>query len=277
MSSGRYFSKFQAITYKGQIAKNILNRVKISDESLNNSTSFYNYSIPQGKRADALSNDYYKDPDFSWLIYLTNGITDPYHDYYMSEENFNAFITKKYGSIQAASNTIHSWVLSWGVDENELSPVQYEALPGHLKRYWVGVTNNVYLPPHKYVRDRSNLVLRTNRSVVMQVQNPNDFNLGMDYLGQDADGNEFSGVVTSKNGNIVSLDHVIGPVSGESYVRLEGTLVDVANIKPSEIGYWIPISNYEFENSINEARRDIKLVNHALTFQVEKDLKRLLK
>jgi hypothetical protein len=273
---GKYFSKFPSVSYNGQLAKNILCRPKILYDRSNSPNVFYDYTLPEEQRADVVANDYYDDPDYAWLIYLANGVVDPYHDYFLSETDFNLFIAKKYGSINTAQNTIHSWVLSWAVDKRELTPAAYAALPGAHKKYWRGVVNDMYSEPTKYVRTRDTHSLATNRSAFISVETPADFTVGAFFTALDEDGDEYAAQVESISGTTVGIKHIMGSISGDEYVQPADTLVEVVNIDPAESGYWVPLTYYDFEVATNALKRNISMVNKQVAFQVEKDLKKVI-
>jgi hypothetical protein len=273
---GKYFSKFPSVSYNGQLAKNILCRPKILYDRSNSPNVFYDYTLPEEQRADVVANDYYDDPDYAWLIYLANGVVDPYHDYFLSETDFNLFIAKKYGSINTAQNTIHSWVLSWAVDKRELTPAAYAALPGAHKKYWRAVVNDMYSEPTKYVRARDAHSLATNRSAFISVETPADFTVGAFFTALDEDGDEYAAQVESISGTTVGIKHIMGSISGDEYVQPADTLVEVVNIDPAESGYWVPLTYYDFEVATNALKRNISMVNKQVAFQVEKDLKKVI-
>jgi hypothetical protein len=102
----QYFSAFPYINYSGINAKNITLRANISNSFKQISTNFYNYTIKDGETADALAFDYYGDPNYIWAIYLANNIIDPYYEWPLSSIEFDNFIINKYGSTEAARNTI---------------------------------------------------------------------------------------------------------------------------------------------------------------------------
>ncbi len=272
---GKFFSKFPSIDYNGQVAKNLLVRPKISDKVSKSGSSYYNYLLPEESRADIVSFDYYGNPDYAWLIYLANNVVDPYHDLYISETDFNLYIIKKYGSLQYANQTIHSWVLNWGVDDRRLSPVQYEALPGNHKKYWSPEVKSAFSSPSSYVRMRAETMLGTNRIAILIIEG-HTLNVGDEYEGETDEEQPFIGVVKAISGDTVSLHHVVGPIEGDAYSLLPDYLVDVSNIPADEFTYWTPLTVYDMEAAANAAKRNIQLINKQIAFQVEKDLKKVL-
>lgn len=273
---GKYFSKFPAIDYNGHIAKNIMARAKIISKAKSSGITFYDYSVPEEMRADVVSTEYYDNPDYAWLIYLANDILDPYHDYYLSDNSFKLNLISKYGSLNYAYNTIHSWVLSWSEDQRELTPVQYEALPGNLKKFWNGILQNAYSPPYKYVRKREATSIDTNRLVIIPVQDPSIYKVGAEYEGKDLLDNDFFGIVKSVGKDRITLVHVVGTVSGNSYVGIPNSIVDISNIPGSESGYWIPMSVFDYEATINAENKMISIIDKQMAYKMEKDLKKVL-
>lgn len=273
---GKYFSKFPALDYNGSIAKNLLARTKITKAAKDGRTTFYNYTLPDGKRADIVSSEYYGNPDYSWLIYLANNIIDPYQQYLVSDNDFNLYIIKKYGSLQAAYNEIHTWVQGWAEDNRELNPGQYATLPGSHKKYWSGQVTNAYSQPHKYVRSRSEATVATNRVAIVQDSNSRNYKPGDEYSGFDVNNVEYLAIVDRIVDDKVILKHVVGSIVGSEYTKLQNEVFSVANIPATEQGYWLPLSVYDYEVAINQARRTISLIDKSAAFQVEKDLKRVL-
>lgn len=273
---GKYFSKFPAITYDGHIAKNLLRRAKI-DKSLNSSPhTYYNYEVPEETRADVISSDYYGNPDYSWLIYLANGIVDPYHDYFMSETDFNLYIAKKYGSIQRAMNSVHCWALSWGTDTREISPVEYEALPGSHKKYWTAKVATAYSQPSSYVRSRDENVVSTNRMAIVTVSNPENYEVGTVFVGTDVSENEYRAIIDKVGTDSLTLKHILGSIESDDYVLPDDCLYHIANIPADEADYWFPLTKYDYEAAVNAGKRHIQLVNKQLSYQAEKELKKVL-
>ena len=76
----RYFEKFPIITYANTQVVDISRRTAIVTDVFKSAFNYYQYSIANSERPDNISDRYYNDPYMSWLIYLSNSITDPYYD-----------------------------------------------------------------------------------------------------------------------------------------------------------------------------------------------------
>jgi hypothetical protein len=106
MTVNRYFDKYPLINYANNLVIDITKRVTLVDKVTKNPYIFYPYDISNSEREDQLSARYYGDPYKSWILYLSNNITDPYYEWYLSDEEFNEFIISKYGSIENSMQKI---------------------------------------------------------------------------------------------------------------------------------------------------------------------------
>lgn len=138
----RYFENFQLVQYNNAVAINISQRAAILNKLFGDNYSFYPYQVKNGMRAEQVAEKYYGDPDFVWLVYFSNNIVDPYHQWPMDDETFNAFIVEKYGSIPNAVNMIVKYRVNWFEDNTVLTTDQYDNLDASLKKYWVPSFDN---------------------------------------------------------------------------------------------------------------------------------------
>lgn len=272
---GKYFSKFPAIVYGDHVAKNIMARPAVIQKAKDSAVTFYDYTLPEEKRADVLSYEYYDHPDYAWLVYLTNGIIDPYTDFYQSDNNLKLAIIKKYGSLDAAYNSVIRWSLNWATDQRELNPVQFEALPGNHKKYWDGVIPNAYSAPYKYVRRRLDTSVETNRVVTVTAPG-HTYKPGDIFVGEDVTDTEFRAVVKKVTEDTVTLYHVLGQIQGDQYAQIKNAIIDVANIPADEARYWYPVTAFDDENLRNASKRNISLIDKQQAYKIEKDLKKVL-
>ena len=88
----KYFEKFPIVTYANNQAIDITERVIFTDNTLKNPYVFYTYDINHYERPDQFAYRYYGDQYYSWLLYLSNNITDPYYDWYIREDELNSLI-----------------------------------------------------------------------------------------------------------------------------------------------------------------------------------------
>jgi len=111
----KYFSYFPTTVHdlenenRKVALTNILRRFKIDSNLRNESMVFYNYQIQEGDRPDTIAEKYYGSPNYSWLVAHFNNITDIHRDFPLFGQNFDKYITGKYGSISTAQSTIHEY------------------------------------------------------------------------------------------------------------------------------------------------------------------------
>lgn len=90
------FNFYPYINYNDQKGTFLLAKAEVIKKYLSNFNSFYSYTIREGERADMVAYDQYDDSTLDWIIYLVNGIIDPYYEWPMSNEDFIAYLESKY-------------------------------------------------------------------------------------------------------------------------------------------------------------------------------------
>lgn len=114
--SGEYFSKFPEIRYNNVLVRDITRRVNFLKQSIENPYTFLPYTIEEGQRAEDVAYHYYGDPNYAWLVYLSNNIIDPYHQWPMDEDTFHQYIIDKY-TVQSRRK---GWdVIDWARDTSD--------------------------------------------------------------------------------------------------------------------------------------------------------------
>lgn len=107
-----FFKHFPKVDYLGHSAVNILARTKMNKQGIVDNQGTFDYILRDGDRPDIIAYLAYQDSEFDWLVQYANDIVDPYHDWYMSTNNFNEYIDKKYGSLQSAINEVVNYKLT---------------------------------------------------------------------------------------------------------------------------------------------------------------------
>lgn len=96
----KYFSYLPKIEYSDNLATNLMVRGKIVQLINEKSILFYNYRIKDSDRPDLLSEFYYGNSDYTWILFYANEIYDPIHQWPLFYSEFNSHINKKYGNGQ---------------------------------------------------------------------------------------------------------------------------------------------------------------------------------
>jgi len=275
-----YFNKFPTVVYNGQLAKNLLARAKLSDETRNNKIVFQKYTMNDLDRVDVLSNYYYDNPGYSWLVWFSNDVIDPYYDMPLSELDFTRYVENKYGSMANAMRKIMFYRLNWVNLDEVLTPQQFNAL-GKNKKYYRPVLD-ANLIPVQYVINEKDYVVSTNRVQSYTLDNITGAFVpgeeiqidGATYAIVDAVGDDY--VICKNIVGAFEVDSIIvgQTSSAEARIALVNTLVE--NIPLDETVYWAPVSAFDYENELNELKKEIKLLDVRYRSQAEADLKRLM-
>lgn len=132
-----------------QVVTNLLFRVGILKEAINNISAYYTYHITDEDRPDILAERLYGDPEAYWVIMYANDIYDPQYDWPLNSRDFEAYITDKYGSVAYAQTTIHHY---------EKVVQREESLTGLVTEYRMEIdqtklTDNDLSVPYDYYTD----------------------------------------------------------------------------------------------------------------------------
>jgi hypothetical protein len=110
-----YFDKFPIISYNGRNMRDLTRRVNFIKKSIDDPYIFLPYTVEDDMRPEDVAYYYYGSTEYTWLVYLANDIIDPYHQWPLSQEKFDAYLINKYS---AQSGRTGYDVISWLQDEN---------------------------------------------------------------------------------------------------------------------------------------------------------------
>lgn len=288
----KYFDKFPVIFYKGEKAIDITRRVTMMDKISSNPYVFYPYEITANERPDQLSARYYEDQFKSWIIYLSNKITDPYYEWYMHEREFINFLDKKYGSYVTAQQKVAFYRNDW-VGKDSITISRYNTLTSGEMKYWdpeLGPTNNII----GYKRKQIDWTLNTNRVVSYQTTNSNNFIKDEICTIYFDPYNIGKGQICFSNNTNLNLQHVSGTyiegdevsITESSYIYGTESKANVSfssasviseNIPDAEKSYWKAVSHFEYETEKNEFNKTIRVLDAGLRYTMVDNLTDLLK
>ena len=99
-----FFSSFPLIPYDSvgnynfKEVTNLLRRVRLRAKVKENVSIFDTYDVKNGETPEIIADKLYDDPKLHWIIMLLNNVTDRYHDWPMSEQQFNTYLNEKYSN-----------------------------------------------------------------------------------------------------------------------------------------------------------------------------------
>jgi len=287
-----YFEAFGLQQYgeANEISRKLTTRANIAQSVLKQSTAFYPYTLREGERPDTLSFLYYNKPELEWLVFFANDIIDPYYDWYLTHEQLNAFIVSRYGSIAVAQTRTHHYETLWIGDDSTLSISGYTALAANttvnLKKYWEPNIDE-FDKTLSYRRKKLSLTTTTNQVISLNVANTNgSFTIGEDIYQQDNGIITASASLITANTSYITAQHVNGAfTTTRSIIGADSlantTLTNTAvilkqNIPSEELIYWSPVSYYDYENQLNESRKNLKLIHSDYADLAENNLASLM-
>jgi hypothetical protein len=278
-----FIGRFPVISYNGYNINNILVKIAINDLTKKYTTVFYPYVIKEGERPDLIAADYYGDSRYDWLIYICNNIVDPYYQWPLSANEFNNFIVKKYGSYEDANRQIAFWRNNWYKDDSIITSSYFDALPSYAKKYWTP-SDSGNSSTTNYVRKKVDLSLETNKIISLSVSNSSVIESGSliyQYSGGNLSGS--GKVMDSSNNNLVVKD-VIGTFIANTIYTTSNTVNTVVSstntistsISNDEAVYWEYVTNFEYEEELNESRKHIQILDKGFLNVIETQLDQLL-
>lgn len=281
-----FFKHYPNITYSNTVVKNILAKVAFQKNNDNNYYTYHPYTIVEGDRADTLAYLYYGDPGYDWVIYYANMTVDPYFDWPLDTKSFKQFIETKYGSLAEARSKIKFFRSNYIEDDSTISIAAYTALSQIQKQFWTPVTSidNTIVG---YKRKREDVIYNTNKSLSLGISLANNISYTpgeqvrqtsgsvVIALGNLKFSNSSVAVIDNIQGSFSNAYSLVGTSSGtSSAVSSVETLS--TSIDPAIQNYFVPVTFYEYEEELNEKRKNIRLLDSGFVRDIEEKFKELL-
>ena len=277
-----FFNYFPSLFYSNTAVTNIIAKVRFDQSVSKNLAVFYPYVVEEGERPDQIAQHYYDNPSYDWIVYLSNNITDPYHEWPLTQAAFDDYIKAKYGSTANAQAQIAYYTVNYENDDSVISTAAYDALAGVQKQYWVPITgySNTIL---NYERKALDQVVETNKVVSLTGSFTSSF-VENDIIKQ-AGG--VMGTVGFANSTNIVIKHTTGTwQAGQTvYIGLSNTAANATvtavntiyqPISSEELSYWMPAYQYDVEFANNEQKKHIKLLSNIYLNKIEADMKDVL-
>ena len=84
---------------------NIMKRISFKPSVIEDISDYYPYRVKDGERPDIISHQKYGTVAYAYLIMLVNNIYDPLFDWPLTSQQFEKYLTSKYGSVASAMGT----------------------------------------------------------------------------------------------------------------------------------------------------------------------------
>jgi len=288
MALYNYFSKLGTTTYNGELVVDIIKNVRFKEFVKKNVVTYYPYTVKEGERAETIAYNYYEDERYAWVVYLSNNIIDPYHQWPLSVKDFSKFIIAKYGSIETAQQKISFYRNNWYNDDSILTTSAYSALTGNLKKYWnpiIGYSGEI----GSYERKKDDSIVETNLVLDINVNSSDDFIVGERVTQKTSGAVTGAGWIKAIKEGAITINNISGQFSNTSgsvgsivgsTSEISRTVTEVIEtyraILLIEQAYWSPISFYDYEDELNESKKHIKLIDRQYIPVIEDQMTELL-
>jgi len=273
-------------TVSNTVAVNILAKIAFQKTIQQNFEVFHPYTIQEGDRADTIAYLYYGDSGYDWLVYYCNNVVDPYYDWYMDGNSLNRFITDKYQSLTNARRKIKFFRSNYIADDSMISPTAYNALSANQRRFWTPINgnNNSII---RYERKKEEIIFQTNKTQHLNVSLVGNTSFTADeyVFQQNAGVTVGSATVNFSNSTVCIVSNVIGTLSttynlkgGDSAANATVSAVNTlsTSISSDIQSYFEGVSFFDYENELNEKKKNIRLIDLAYVQSIEQEFKSLM-
>ena len=231
-------------------ATHIFFRIRVIQEVLNNINSYFVAEIEDGETPEIIAEKVYKDSGANWMIIIANQIIDPQWEWPLGYDEFNKYIAGKYGSVENAQITNHHYEM---VVTRTLSPDNITTE----HRYVVNgekLTNNSLTVPYNYYFPSAfvNDILTDNTSIRIDTT---AYTVDSGYDEQE------SGEFGLQPGSLAFTQYV------NNY--------NIAGKTVREVVKGEAITNYDYEEKLNESRRFIKIIKKEYYEQIQNEFNAL--
>lgn len=292
-----FFENFPKIQYDIQgkrrtnydITTNIFFRIQFIRSILANISAYYEYLIKDDDTPEILAEKIYNDPEAHWIILLANDIVDPQYDWPLNTNDFKKYIINKYGSVENAKTTYHHYekvierieTLSDTLTETRFH-IDYDIKTNTILQL-SSVNGNFTIGNTVYVSSDSTL---SNAIITAIVQNWSNTNNSITITNLVKPANtrlEFQTILeNNSNTSAVVSSYILPTVPYDYYVGLPETgsfeTINMGNGKTViEKIRREAVTNYDYENQLNENKRPIKIIKPEYYQQIIKEFNDLVK
>lgn len=303
-----YFSKFPRVLYSvnkegnnAKIVPDMLARVKFIDSIISNQSLFFKYEVKGGETAEQIANRVYGDPEKHWILLLVNQVIDPHFDWPLGPYDFEKYIKEKYASINVSLKTSESYATPGTYYTNneivyqggstydkanaEGTIVSYDSTNKILKLKFPsqifangttlkGVTANSAAQTHTVIAITNNLdgyqwaVNTTSHYQVTETKTNSDDSTFSEVKKYKVTANSYN----HSTGNVIAIN------TNTSYSNTYNIVSSAtgANITLTIATTVAPVSYYDYEVELNEARRKIIVPQSSVIGAIENQFKSLM-
>ena len=274
----RYFNEFPKLIYTRDkvtnLVTNLLTRVAKVKGEIDTSSLYYDYNIKDGDTPEIIASKYYGDAELHWVVLIFNDIIDPFYDWPMEYRQFQSYITEKYTNQRYALDTTLTGNLLFSNTSTSVigtgTNFTTELTVGSKLFYFGNAQSNLinFIATVDSIEDNTHLTLTANSSFSANTQTYNEKVMtGIHHFEKTIQTTDnTSGKVTTR---VYTIDF-------ESYKALPAEPTEFINNQVTEITSRAIVSYYDYENQLNESKRQINLVRNELVGTIKNQFKQLM-
>lgn len=238
-----------------RLMKDITTNVRIRTEVLSNITVYDTYDFQDGDTPDIIAAKYYGSPHFHWAIMLANEMYDYETDFPKGTQELDEYIHEKYNKFEATS---------WSY----VGDLVTATIPGH----------DIALSGGEYVSIYNAWVVDEDGETVQAAYMDNPLDL--------LSANTETGVVTFRaegplegtpSGGLTLYTY--DRQYGIHHYEINGYVVnadDEHSTFQRDVTGATEVSNYDYEVSLNDAKRRLKLITPDIVTKLQRELSELI-
>lgn len=128
-----YFNRFTLVRHDGQLQVNLTRRVTIDEQFKTNPSVYYEYEVQESDTPENLSDRFYDDPEYAWVILQFNDIINVFEQWPRSQYELESYINGKYDNPfevhhykSVSTNEVVSYDLHPSYDRMPVTNYEYE-------------------------------------------------------------------------------------------------------------------------------------------------------
>jgi hypothetical protein len=310
-----FFSTYPKTIINNRLITDLTARAAIRQKYSDRLSIYYPYALQEGDTPEIIAAKYYGDPERHWIVMLANDTINPFFDFALDYQVFDRYLNDKYkneaNSVNQWANS--TWRGQWNTNQYFaantviVSNTAFICNKTHTptvflddlnKNYWTRILDGVYWKDEWQDNTdyNKNDVVRHNNTIYICTQdnldnaNNNITFSDANYWKTYSNGAEYAAVTTYGYRATTSVFDSNTNATTENTIFIDkksyngGYDDDVFNyaLEVTESGNITEttskerISIYQYEQELNESKREIKLIREEYVPQLEQELKILM-
>jgi hypothetical protein len=310
-----FFSTYPKTIINNRLITDLTARAAIRQKYSDRLSIYYPYALQEGDTPEIIAAKYYGDPERHWIVMLANDTINPFFDFALDYQVFDRYLNDKYkneaNSVNQWANS--TWRGQWNTNQYFaantviVSNTAFICNKTHTptvflddlnKNYWTRILDGVYWKDEWQDNTdyNKNDVVRHNNTIYICTQdnldnaNNNITFSDANYWKTYSNGAEYAAVTTYGYRATTSVFDSNTNATTENTIFIDkksyngGYDDDVFNyaLEVTESGNITEttskerISIYQYEQELNESKREIKLIRVEYVPQLEQELKILM-